>query len=182
MFARNIGIVALSALSLVSAANFTIDPTEVSLSTRAAWCRGQTNVCDELCGGIAKKNTCDDTDLSFTCTCNNGTAPGLEYYSDSMPTHICEQAFADCNLANVGNAQGQANCTTSIQDKCGKLNAANATTDSGSSSTTTTSASASAKTTTPSTSSSTAAAVPTSIQHLGNGAAAVAAGLFALML
>lgn len=94
---------------------------------------------------------------------------------------MCQWTFDQCNSANVGNALGQANCTKSIFNKCGTLDPNNVTfpattTSAGSSG----SASASAKSS--ATTSSHKAAAPTNVQHYGNGAAAVAIGLFAYLL
>ncbi|EON97287.1 putative pci domain-containing protein [Phaeoacremonium minimum UCRPA7] len=157
---------ALSALTAVSAQNFTIDPNEVDLTTRASWCSGEFSTCDTLCDKDASENRCEP--------------------------FICQQAFSDCNLANAGNAAGQRNCTTTIKDKCGTLDIADytatpSTTSAAASSSATgqTSSTASASGTGASaaaTSSSTAAAAPTNIHLIGNGAAAMAVGVFAYLL
>lgn len=184
---------ALSALTAVSAQNFTIDPNEVDLTTRASWCSGEFSTCDTLCDNDASENRCEPSTLVYSCICaSNGSAPGLEYYSQSLPSFICQQAFSDCNLANAGNAAGQRNCTTTIKDKCGTLDIANytatpSTTSAAASSSATgqTSSTASASGTGASaaaTSSSTAAAAPTNIHLIGNGAAAMAVGVFAYLL
>ncbi|KAJ9134025.1 hypothetical protein NKR23_g10410 [Pleurostoma richardsiae] len=190
----HIAAVALSALTLVAAQNFTIDPNEVTLSTRASWCQGETSVCNTLCDSEPTANSCDPNTLDYSCTCQNGSAPGLEYYLQSLPTFICQQAFADCISANTGSAQGQSNCTTTIGDKCGTLDASNYTAPAASSSAAASSTSSAAATSTAAasataasgtaaaSSSSTAAAAPTNVQHIGNGAAAVAIGLFAYLL
>lgn len=107
-----------------------------------------------------------------------------------MAQYTCEEAYKECNTANVGNAKGQANCTTTIQDNCGSLDPASysasgsATTSSASSASsgTASATSGSASATGASTSTSTAGAVPTHLQHIGTGAAAAALGLFAYML
>lgn len=36
-----------------------IDPNTVELVLRQSWCRGQTNNCPIICGGVASQNTCD---------------------------------------------------------------------------------------------------------------------------
>lgn len=143
---------------------------------------------------------CDPTELSpplqatlnYTCTCSNGTAPGLEYYEQTLPTFICNQAFEDCIAANVGNARGQTNCTDSIKSQCGTIDAQ---ADSAASSTTTSAAATgtgSGSTTgtgtgsqasqTPASSSSSGYAAPTAAPRYGNAAAVAAIGLFAYML
>lgn len=183
---------ALSALTTVSAQNFTIDPNEVDLTTRSAWCSGEYSTCDTLCDKDASTNDCDPATLSYNCICSsNSSAPGLQYYSESMPSFICRQAFSDCINTNAGNAAGQRNCTSTIGDVCGTLDIANytatpTTTSAGPSSATTAASTSAASSGTgasaAATSSSTAAAAPTNIHLIGNGAAAMAVGLFAYLL
>lgn len=36
-----------------------------------------------------------------------------------MPTFICEELFAQCQVANVGDRRAQDACETNIEDKCG---------------------------------------------------------------
>ncbi|KAJ0151906.1 hypothetical protein CTA2_294, partial [Colletotrichum tanaceti] len=131
------------------------------------------------------------TTLEYSCICPNGSAPGLEYYEQTMPTFICTKAFEDCIAANVGDRAGQTNCTEGIRSQCGTLNA-----QADEASPTTTSASASATntptgtgnadaaaTTAPSSASSSAWAAPTANPaRYGNAAAIAAIGLFAYML
>ncbi|TPX16573.1 uncharacterized protein E0L32_003867 [Thyridium curvatum] len=186
----NMMLAALSALTLVAAQNqtFTIDPNRVDLSTRASWCQGENAVCNILCGNNPKRNDCDPNTLNYLCTCQNGTAPGLDYYRQSMPFFICNEAFKECNDANVGNAQGQKNCTTSIADKCGTLDPAKVVVSSSSSSsatpapTQTQAQTSSGGSSSAASTSSSKAAAPTNFQQYGNGAAAVAMGLVAYML
>lgn len=105
-----------------------------------------------------------------------------------MSQFVCQQAFQDCNEANVGNAKGQANCTTSIQDNCGTLDPADysaSPSSTGSSSSETASATSGGSSSTASaatSSSSSQAAAPTNIQHLGTGALAAGMGVLAYLL
>ncbi|KAL2017706.1 hypothetical protein VTK56DRAFT_1731 [Thermocarpiscus australiensis] len=187
---KNILLAALSALTFVTAQNqnFTINPGAVDPSTRSDWCNAEYNTCKLLCGGDPTANECDTDTLDYKCTCSNGTAPGLDYYTQTMPTFICEQAYADCIAANTGNARGQDNCTKTIKDHCGTLDPNKAQVGGGSSETTTSSPSttathaASGASHAPSSATSTAAAAPTNAAHIGNGVALVAAGLFAALL
>ncbi|KAI3400489.1 hypothetical protein diail_3110 [Diaporthe ilicicola] len=176
---------ALSAL-LVSAQNssFSIDPNEVTATLRAQWCSAQTSTCNTLCDSDPQDNSCAVETLDFSCTCQNGSAPGLQYYTQTIDTFVCQQAFTDCNEANVGNAKGQENCTTSIQDHCGTLDPATYTaTPSSSASATSGSASSTASSSSSSASSSSSqAAAPTNIQHLGTGALAAGMGVLAYLL
>uniref|UniRef100_L2GBF6 Pci domain-containing protein n=1 Tax=Colletotrichum fructicola (strain Nara gc5) TaxID=1213859 RepID=L2GBF6_COLFN len=134
-------VLAISAVTAVSAQRKVysaadINVANVNLQTRASWCTGERNVCNVLCNR-ATANECDPATLNYTCTCSNGTAPGLEYYEQTLPTFICNQAFEDCIAANVGNARGQTNCTDSIKSQCGTIDAQ---ADSAASSTTTSAA------------------------------------------
>ncbi|KAH8675530.1 hypothetical protein BX600DRAFT_507762 [Xylariales sp. PMI_506] len=183
MFTHRIAAVALSALTLVSAAgNFTIDPTSVDITTRASWCISEENTCSEVCGGSAGTNSCDDTELTYVCTCGDGTTPAMEDYKNSLPYLICEEAYSQCIDDTVGDAAAQQNCTTTIQDECGTKNASSAATTTTTTSASTATAASSSAASTSATSTSTAGAVPTAIQHLGNGAIAVAVGLAAFMI
>ncbi|KAH6646154.1 hypothetical protein BKA67DRAFT_95590 [Truncatella angustata] len=187
MFVQKVAIVAMSALTVVSAGNstFTIDPNSVTLSLRASWCTSERNACTQICGN-APDNDCDVNTLSYSCTCDDGTSPDMNEYANSLPFYICQQAFTNCIAANVGSATGQANCTTSIQDNCGTKNASSAatTTSSAASTSSTGTATGTAATNSgsaTSTSSSAGGSMPTGIQHLSNGAIAVA-GLLAFAL
>jgi len=180
--------VALSALGLAAAQssnNFTVDPNTVDPTTRTEWCNAEFNTCGILCGGKTKANSCTPNDLKFVCTCTNGSAPGLEYYIQSMPTLLCEQSFKDCIAKTVGNSQDQGKCTTDIKNKCGTLDPAKAQVGGGSSPSSSSSAAAPTGSTSgtanaaPSSPTSVAGAVPTMV---GNGLAAIAAGVLAAAL
>jgi len=131
------------------------------------------------------------SDLSYHCTCQNGTAPGLQYYTQTIYSFVCQQAFNDCNLQNVGNKTGQDACVTNIQDNCGTLDPTKfVPTTSSSSTATTSSPTATGAPSSSPTASGTGAAASSSSSHaaaptaayLGNGAAVVAAGIFAALL
>ncbi|KAK4192827.1 hypothetical protein QBC35DRAFT_447194 [Podospora australis] len=187
---QSILLAALSAATVVVAQNqnFTINPGTVNPSTRVQWCNSQFNTCGILCQGTAKANDCQSDALTYTCTCSNGTAPGLDYYSQTLPSLICMEAFSQCITANVGDSQGQSKCKTDIEAKCGKLDPAKADFGSDASESSTSSAATSASTagaaaSSAPTSSSSQAAAPTNMAYsLGNGVAAMAAGVFAAAL
>ncbi|KUI65798.1 hypothetical protein VM1G_01476 [Cytospora mali] len=184
-----IAVAALSAL-LVAADNatFTIDPAEVSLTLRASWCNGQTSTCNTLCDSDPNSNSCDPNTLDFDCTCQNGSAPGLQYYTQTIDTYVCQQAFTDCNQANAGDANAQKNCTDTIQDSCGTLNPADysasssSTSSSAAATTATATSSGSASATAASTTTSKAGAAATNFQHIGTGALAAGMGVLAYLL
>ncbi|KAL2270174.1 hypothetical protein VTJ83DRAFT_2358 [Remersonia thermophila] len=186
---HNLVLVALSALTVASAQshNFTIDPNSVKPSDRTNWCNAQYETCRKLCNNGLKTNDCDDTTLAYDCKCSNGTAPGLEYYFNTIPTFICEQAYADCIAANTASSRAQDKCKSDIKEHCGTLDPDKADLG-GSADTTSSSSSAAAPSATapaqnaPSSSTSTGAAAAPTAFYLGNGVAMVAAGVFAAML
>ncbi|KAI1143334.1 hypothetical protein F5Y05DRAFT_149727 [Hypoxylon sp. FL0543] len=193
MFTTSAAVVALSALTLVAAqahsnSTFTIDPNSVDISDRVSWCQGQTDSCNTLCG-TAIDNSCSTDTLDFQCTCQGGNSPNMNLYENTVPWFVCERLQQNCIVQFQNNAAGQKNCTQTYGDKCGTEQVedhagqgATGGTSSSSSASPSGSATAAASGSAPSSSSSQAAAVPTNVQYLGNGAAAVAVGLFAYML
>jgi hypothetical protein len=99
--------------------------------------------------------------LAYSCTCAaNNSAPGLQYYKETMPTFICEQVFANCIAAGVGDAAAQAVCKKNEANNCGQLNPDNFT-----AAATTTSASSSSAASTSKASTATGAAASSSTSH-----------------
>ncbi|KAI1131725.1 hypothetical protein F5Y10DRAFT_232934 [Nemania abortiva] len=190
MFADRTALLALSALTLVSAqansnSTFKIDPSEVSDLEQSTWCNAQQDSCGTLCGS-AIINDCTPSTLDFECECTGGNYPDMNLFENTIPWFVCEQLQADCISTNAGNLAGQKNCTATYGDNCGTEMVADHAGEGAASATTSTSSSATAQATTtqPATSSSSgAAAAPTAhMHHIGNGAAAVALGLLAYAL
>lgn len=134
-----------------------------------------------------RTNSTFQNTLSYNCTCNNGTAPGLQYYDQTLPYFICNQAYIDCIAANENNKNGQDECKESIVCLKNPPKKADAATTSTAAATPTggsaTTGAGSQATQTPASSSSTAFAAPTAIPALyGNAAAVAAMGLFAYMI
>ncbi|KAK4105433.1 hypothetical protein N658DRAFT_503578 [Parathielavia hyrcaniae] len=182
-------LAALSALTVAAAQNFTIDPSKVEPVQKSEWCGAQYNSCKELCDNRLTKNECDPTSLAYSCICSNGTAPGLQYYIHTIPTFVCDQAYADCIAANINSAKAQDGCKTNIKEKCGTLDPAESNAGSGSASSSAAPSGTNAPSQTSasgqnaaSTSTSTAAAAATNMAYIGNGVAVVAAGVFAALL
>ncbi|KFY79405.1 hypothetical protein V499_01599 [Pseudogymnoascus sp. VKM F-103] len=102
---------------------YAVDPTAFSSTERAGLCKDQNSMCERLCDLATNTNLCNPTTLDFDCTCkSNSSAPGLEYYKDSLPSMICAQNYADCIGVNSNNASTpQIDCVSSIKDKCGTL-------------------------------------------------------------
>ncbi|PNP59528.1 hypothetical protein THARTR1_01018 [Trichoderma harzianum] len=128
-----------------SSLNMTIDPNSVPQQQRGKpffspdpFCRGgafrcettpnagaraQTNTCQVLCDNNADENDCNQATLSYDCTCaSNSSAPGLQFYTQTLPTFICEQLFSNCIQTNAGNQDGQNACKSNIQKLCATRN------------------------------------------------------------
>ncbi|KAH7270285.1 uncharacterized protein BKA55DRAFT_683346 [Fusarium redolens] len=106
-----------------SSLDMTIDPNIVDLATRSSWCGAQQNTCDALCNDDTNSNKCTENDLKWECTCSsNSSTPGLQYYTQTMPTFICQELFSQCISQNTGSQSGQRECTSKIDDKCAKQN------------------------------------------------------------
>lgn len=186
---QSILLAAFSAISAVAAqANFTVDPATVDGGKRSSWCGAQYDSCNILCQRDVSANDCDSETLKFDCICrSNNSAPGLQYYLQTMPTFICEQAYQNCIEENVGDSRAQDNCRTNIQSKCGTISPANATFDSPNQEEESSSAAPSSSPTgtdeepASSTSTSSSFAMATAA-IIGNGAALAAAGAFAAAL
>ncbi|KAH8893701.1 hypothetical protein GQ53DRAFT_95326 [Thozetella sp. PMI_491] len=186
----NLLVAALTALPFALADNnvtdFTIDVNSVPLGTRGTWCRAEQNTCTLLCDKNPKENGCEPSTLVYSCLCQNGSAPGLQYYLQTMYTFTCEEAFAECTALNTNNASAQADCKTNIQSKCGTIDPNSAVIGSSSSSSSVassaTSAAASGASNTPTSSTSTSKNAAPTAAFLGNGAAALAAGVLAAAL
>ncbi|KAH6604751.1 hypothetical protein Trco_006458 [Trichoderma cornu-damae] len=106
-----------------SSLNMTIDPGSVAQQQRAVWCQAQTNTCQVLCDNNADQNDCNQATLKYDCTCaSNHSAPGLQYYTQTLPTFICQQLYATCIQNNAGNQDGQDDCKNNIQKLCATTN------------------------------------------------------------
>ncbi|KAI0012176.1 putative amidoligase enzyme-domain-containing protein [Xylariaceae sp. FL0662B] len=182
MFTKFAATVALSALALVSAqansnSTFKIDPQQVDISDAVAWCTGEQDSCNTLCGTVID-NDCSTDTLDFTCVCQGGNQPDMNLYKNTMPWFVCTKLQDNCIVQTENNAAGQKNCTETFGDKCGTENVADHAGEGASSSSATPSGTAAAESSSTNTavptSSSEAAAMPTGVQYLGNGAAAVA--------
>jgi len=100
-----------------------IVPDSVPSSTRASWCSDQKASCPLIClqtsnqAGTAS-NTCDPTNLAWTCVCKNGQTPNITEYSLTIPFYECQeygnQCVKACGLSNNACAD---NCRT--QNLCG---------------------------------------------------------------
>jgi hypothetical protein len=60
--------------------------------------------------------------LTYSCICNNGSAPDLAVYQNTMPFYLCQAEFAACIAANAQSASGQQGCKKTYV--CGSLDPA----------------------------------------------------------
>jgi hypothetical protein len=105
-----------------SALNMTIEPSSVDAPLRAQWCNGHKPICTKLCNNNWKENECDYQTLEFDCICaNNGSAPGLQYYKETMPFHICQTLFGQCITKHENDPVSQEACNNNIESKCPRL-------------------------------------------------------------
>ncbi|GAB7359441.1 hypothetical protein MBLNU230_g6089t1 [Neophaeotheca triangularis] len=87
-----------------------IDPNTVELVLRQSWCRGQTNNCPIICGGVASQNTCDSNTLEFECECQNGNQPNITDFDATMPSYICQEWRSLCVEDHPDDLEGQSGC------------------------------------------------------------------------
>lgn len=114
-----------SLLSLV--ASQSIDPTSVPISTRNTWCTNQEASCPLIClqipgaAGTPEANTCDPTDLTYSCVCSNGIQPNASEYSQTIPYFECTTYNTQCvNACPQGDTACQTACQTN--NPCGAQN------------------------------------------------------------
>lgn len=172
-----------SSVAFAAIGNYTVDPEQIDTSTRVNWCDSQFNTCNQLCnvgGGGTKTDRCEPSTLEYTCLCNNGTAPGLEYYEDSMEYNKCKYRYSLCIVDNEGSQADQALCDTEIGDTCGDIPVSEATapepTTTSESAATSTSASSSQE------DEDSDSGAKSQLPQYANAAGAIAIGLFAYML
>ncbi|KAF7936359.1 uncharacterized protein EAE98_002578 [Botrytis deweyae] len=185
-------IVGLSIVALVAAqsSNDTIVPSTIDAVTRSQWCTAEINTCGTLCSGAVDANSCDTDSLNYTCTCSsNGSTPGLQYYTQTLPTYICETVFANCIAAGENDAAAQKLCRETEAKNCGQLDPDNYTAPATTSASSTASATATGTSAASATSASAAATSSAAASALNIGReygtgifAAGVAAVFGLML
>ncbi|KAM4059545.1 hypothetical protein HRG_011601 [Hirsutella rhossiliensis] len=180
---------AQSAQNFTSELDMTIDTNKVKMETRAIWCRAQTNTCGLLCDNNTDKNSCAQDTLKFECTCaSNKSMPGLQFYTQTVPTFICEERFKECTNENANKADEQEGCKKNIQALCGKSDPPKAPVSSGngdgsSDSSSSASSPTSQRTSGPVSSSTSGGLAAPTMAPAGNGAAVAAAlGFLAYLL
>jgi hypothetical protein len=58
-----------------------------------------------------EQNDCDSDALTYTCVCDNGVAPNITEYSQTLPYFICQQWGNTC----VENCNGDSTCQSACR-------------------------------------------------------------------
>lgn len=58
-----------------------------------------------------EQNDCDSDALTYTCVCENGVAPNITEYSQTLPYFICQQWGNTC----VENCNGDNSCQSACR-------------------------------------------------------------------
>ncbi|KAI5283226.1 hypothetical protein KEM54_002304 [Ascosphaera aggregata] len=96
------------------------NPGVVSDGDKTAWCQGQLSSCPKICpDGVASKNTCNPTSLTFSCICGDGSTPNVAEYKNTLPFFVCEENFGQCINAHPNDLAGQKECKSQRAQYCG---------------------------------------------------------------
>lgn len=105
---------------------YTIVPDSVDISNRDQWCLMSQTQCPLICLQVpgvtsmtTESNDCDPEALTYSCVCENGVAPNITQYSQTLPYFICREWGTQCQQ-NCGNDNTCASKCTS-DHPCGAL-------------------------------------------------------------
>ncbi|EDN09241.1 predicted protein [Histoplasma mississippiense (nom. inval.)] len=93
------------------------DPQSVPDDLKLSWCDAQLAACPKVCKSFASVNKCDANDLSFTCTCGDGSTPDLTKYMNTIPYFICTATYGQCVKSHPDDLSGP----ESLQDEPNKV-------------------------------------------------------------
>jgi len=105
----------------------TIDPNSVPLATRDSWCTSQLAACPLICtqetngSAATTANDCDAASLQYDCVCENGLAPNVSEYSQTVPYYICTEANNQC-VTNCGLSNNACAAACTQNHPCGAQN------------------------------------------------------------
>ncbi|KAF1936734.1 hypothetical protein EJ02DRAFT_459268 [Clathrospora elynae] len=106
---------------------YTIDPNTVSEADRQYWCSQNEAQCPLIClqqPGVTSmttnENDCDPDALTYNCVCDNGIAPNITQYSQTLPFFICQAWGNNCVAACNGDNICQSACRS--DHPCGAQN------------------------------------------------------------
>ncbi|KAJ4363696.1 hypothetical protein N0V95_001011 [Ascochyta clinopodiicola] len=97
---------------------YRIDPQSVSSANRQYWCDQNVAQCPLIClqqpgitSSTTEENECDPDQLTYSCVCENGVAPNITQYSQTLPFYICQEWGNQC----VKNCNGDNTCANSCR-------------------------------------------------------------------
>ncbi|KAK4940650.1 hypothetical protein LTR10_019280 [Elasticomyces elasticus] len=95
----------------------------VDSSDAFAFCQSQLNTCPIICGGnsLTGDNKCDQTTLTYTCVCSNGTVPDCTAFVQTLPYYICLTTYLQCLDDHPNDLTRRRKCL--IDEDCGTRNA-----------------------------------------------------------
>jgi cell division septation protein DedD len=108
------------AMPPIATSNF--DPAEVDSATRFNWCLAQQTTCPQMCYGTSSENFCEPTELTYSCSCPNGTTPDSTAFINTLPYFICQTTYTQCISDNPNDASAQTSCQGNLA-LCGTRNA-----------------------------------------------------------
>jgi len=126
MYFSTLALAAVSALITLGVSQ-TIDPNSVPQATRDSWCTSQIAACPLICtqetdGSAATyANTCDPDTLAYSCVCDNGLAPNISEYSQTIPFYECTEYNTQC-VTNCGQNNNACAASCNQDHPCGAQN------------------------------------------------------------
>ncbi|KAF2480688.1 hypothetical protein BDY17DRAFT_198066 [Neohortaea acidophila] len=114
------GLVSAQTLNYTTSGPLNITASQVPISQRDTWCSSQMITCPQICGGQAYPNTCNPNDLTYVCTCTDGSHPNISSYQQTLPFFVCTQWKANCIENNEMDLTAQQAC---LSVTCGSKNA-----------------------------------------------------------
>lgn len=113
--------------ALVATVTAQIDPNSIDIATRDFWCTSQIAACPLICtqetdgSAAVYSNDCDATTLVYSCVCDNGLAPNVSEYSQTIPYFTCTESNNQCRTAcGLANNACAAACVEN--NPCGAQN------------------------------------------------------------
>ncbi|KAI9598241.1 hypothetical protein BDF19DRAFT_419912 [Syncephalis fuscata] len=101
-----ISLAVLASLVSFNVVTDALDPSTVSTKDRQYWCLVQKSSCTNICrdkNAGTKSNSCDNTNLNWSCVCDNGFQPNGTTYAQTIPFFICQRDQTQC-IQNCKNS------------------------------------------------------------------------------
>jgi len=99
----------------------------VPQTTRDLWCTSQIAACPLICtqetdgSAATNSNTCDPETLQYSCVCDNGQAPNISEYSQTVPFYECQEFNTQC-VTNCGAHNNDCAAACTQNHPCGAQN------------------------------------------------------------